>query len=228
MLPFTPEQFLSVFAAYNTAIWPAQILAYALGAIAVAAVLWKGRASDRVVSAVLGLMWLSTGIFYHGVFFSSVNKAAFAFGVLFVIEGVALLYTGVVCGRLRFAMSFGLRAVIGAGFILYASLIYPMIGIAAGHSWPTLPMFGVAPCPVTIFTFGFLLMTTDRFSYSLLVIPFIWSIIGGSAAIFLDVRQDWLLLISGFMAVPIVVVGNRHAPAVLAETRLTPSTELSP
>lgn len=228
MLPFTLEQFLNVFAAYNTAIWPTQILAYAIGAIAVVALFRKGRASDRVVSAVLGLMWLGTGVFYHGVFFSSVNKAAFAFGALFVIEGAALLYTGVVRGGLRFAMSFGLRAVIGAGFILYASLIYPLIGVATGHSWPKLPMFGVAPCPVTIFTFGLLLMTTDRFSYWLLVIPFIWSIVGGSAAILLDVRQDWLLLVSGFIAVPIVVVGNRHALAVLAETRLTPSAELSP
>lgn len=82
-------------------------------------------------------------------------------------------------------------------------------------------MFGVSPCPVTIFTFGLLLMTTGRFSYWLLVIPFIWSVIGGSAAILLDVRQDWLLLVSGFIAVPILVVGNRHARAAADEARLT-------
>ena len=58
MLPFTLEQFLNVFATYNKAIWPAQIVAYVLGAIAVAVLLRRDRASDRVVSAVLGLMWL--------------------------------------------------------------------------------------------------------------------------------------------------------------------------
>ena len=135
MLPFTLEQFLNVFATYNKAIWPAQIAAYVLGAIAVAALLRPGRASDRVVSpAVLGLMWLCTGVLYHGVFFSSINKAAFAFGALFVVEGVALLYAGVVRDGLRFAINYGFRAVIGAGFILYASLVYPLIGIATGHS----------------------------------------------------------------------------------------------
>ncbi|WP_339034021.1 DUF6064 family protein [Bradyrhizobium symbiodeficiens] len=221
MLPFTLEQFLNVFATYNKAIWPAQILAYVLGAVAVAALFRKGRASDRIVSAILGLMWLSTGILYHGVFFSSINKAAFAFGALFVAEGAALLYTGIVRDGLRFAINDGFRAAIGAGFILYASLVYPLIGIATGHPWPTLPMFGVSPCPVTIFTFGLLLMTTGRFSYWLLVIPFIWSVIGGSAAILLDVRQDWLLLVSGFIAVPILVVGNRHARAAADEARLT-------
>jgi hypothetical protein len=222
MLPFTLEQFLDVFAAYNKAIWPAQILAYVLGAIAVAALFRKGRASDRVISTVLGLMWLSTGVLYHGVFFSSVNKAAFAFGALFVVEGVALLYTGVVRDGLRFAIIYGFRAVIGAGFILYASLIYPLIGVATGHFWSALPMFGVAPCPVTIFTFGLLLMTTGRFSYWLLVIPFIWSVIGGSAAILLDVRQDWLLLFSGFISVSIIVAGDRQARAVGDEAGLTP------
>ncbi len=41
MLPFTLEQFLNVFATYNKAIWPAQILAYVLGAVAVAALFGK-------------------------------------------------------------------------------------------------------------------------------------------------------------------------------------------
>ena len=132
MLPFTLEQFLNVFATYNKAIWPAQIAAYVLGTIAVAALLRPGRASDRVVSAVLGLMWLCTGVLYHGVFFSSINKAAFALGALFVVEGVALLYAGIVRDALRFAINYGFRAVIGAGFILYASLVYPLIGIATG------------------------------------------------------------------------------------------------
>ena len=42
-------------------------------------------------------------------------------------------------------------------------------------------MFGVTPCPVTIFTFGLFLLTVRRFSYWLLIIPFVWSLIGGSA-----------------------------------------------
>ena len=123
MLPFTLEQFFEVFAAYNKAIWPAQIVAYVLGAIAVVGPFRPGRASDHVTSAVLGLMWLCTGVLYHGVFFSSVNRAAFVFAALFVVEGVALLYNGAVRGGLRFAINFGSRSMIGAGFILYASLV---------------------------------------------------------------------------------------------------------
>jgi hypothetical protein len=39
--PFTIEQFMSVFVAYNEAIWPAQLAAYAFGLMAVAALWWK-------------------------------------------------------------------------------------------------------------------------------------------------------------------------------------------
>jgi hypothetical protein len=70
-------------------------------------------------------------------------------------------------------------------------------------------MFGVTPCPVTIFTFGVMLMTTERFSRWLLVIPFIWSLIGGSAAILLNVPQDWLLLFSGVITIALILFRDR-------------------
>ncbi|WP_292530757.1 DUF6064 family protein, partial [Mesorhizobium sp.] len=65
-------------------------------------------------------------------------------------------------------------------------------------------MFGVTPCPVTIFTFGFFLLAKPPVSRWVLAIPFIWSLIGGGAAFLLGVPQDWLLLVSGVVAVPLV------------------------
>ena len=211
MLPFTREQFLAVFAAYNEAIWPAQIVACGLGLIAVGAVLRPGRTSDRLISAILGAMWLWTGVAYHGLFFATINKAAFAFGAVFVVQGLALLYFGVVRNGLRFGLRPGLPALLGAAFVAYSAILYPLIGIATGHSWPAMPTFGVTPCPVTIFTFGLLLMTNRRFSYWLLAIPFVWSLIGGSAAVVLDVPQDWVLLFGGLIATPLLVIRDRRA-----------------
>ena len=57
MLPFTTEQFFDVFARYNAAVWPAPIIAYALGTIAIIAVLIGNRASEAVTAAVLSLLW---------------------------------------------------------------------------------------------------------------------------------------------------------------------------
>ena len=73
-----------------------------------------------------------------------------------------------------------------------------------------MPMFRVTPCLATIFTFGLFLLTVRPVPRRLLVIPFIWSLIGGSAAILLQVPQDWLLLASGAISVALLVFRDRQ------------------
>jgi Family of unknown function (DUF6064) len=209
MLPFTHDQFLTVFATYNEAIWPAQVGAYLLGCAALIFLCWRTTHGDRIITGIVAAMWLWTGLVYHGFFFSAINKAAYLFGTLFVMQGASLLYSGVYYHSLRFGLRSGPAAWIGAVFVMYAAIVYPLIGISAGHAYSELPVFGVTPCPVTIFSFGMFLLTTRPLSSWLLVIPFIWSLIGGSAAILLNVPQDWLLLVSGFIAVPILIVRDR-------------------
>jgi Family of unknown function (DUF6064) len=100
---------------------------------------------------------------------------------------------------------------VGAAFMSYAAIVYPLIGIATRHHFPEIPMFGVTPCPVTIFTFGLLQLTVRPVPRWLLVVPFVWSLIRGSAAILLNVPQDWLLLVNGCIAVPLIVFRDRQA-----------------
>ncbi|HEY4985638.1 MAG TPA: DUF6064 family protein, partial [Bradyrhizobium sp.] len=87
---------------------------------------------------------------------------------------------------------------------------YPAIGILMGHASEELPMFGVTPCPVTIFTFGMLLLATRPLRRLILVIPLLWSLIGGSAAILLGIPQDWLLLVSALPSIPLIVLSERR------------------
>lgn len=101
--------------------------------------------------------------------------------------------------------------------VVYAAVVYPLVGMWSGHRYPELPMFGITPCPVTIFTFGLMLLAASPVPRWLLVIPVIWSLIGGSAAVMLGVPQDWLLLVSGASAVAIVVRDRaRLRPSVMA------------
>jgi hypothetical protein len=208
MLPFTPEQFLAVFEAYNEAIWPVQAFAYLVGSVAVVLLFAESQRSDRIIAAILATMWAWTGLAYHGLFFAPINRTAYAFGALFVAEAGAIAYAAI-----RHRLTFGFRsdAAGWAGIALaaYAAVLYPLIGIAAGHHPSELPMFGVTPCPVTIFTFGLLLLTRSPPPLYLLVIPTLWSLIGGSAAILLGVPQDWLLLVSGIATMGFVTVRHR-------------------
>jgi hypothetical protein len=95
MLPFTREQFLTVFVSYNNAIWPVQIAAYLLGGIAIASLFRKTRGADRAIAGILAMMWLWTGFGYHGLSFSVINKAAYLFAALFVVQGFYFIYAGV-------------------------------------------------------------------------------------------------------------------------------------
>jgi len=133
------------------------------------------------------------------------------FAALFVAQGVYFGMAGVLQGRLSFGFRRNLRQGVGLLFVLYATLAYPMIGRFAGHAYDELPMFGVTPCPVTIFTFGLLLLAIRPLPGLALVIPLLWSLIGGSAAVLLGIPQDWLLLVSGLMSCWLIVLSERRA-----------------
>jgi hypothetical protein len=195
MLPFTRQQFFEVFAAYNAATFPAAILAYPLAVLALVAA-WRGRAgSGRTVGLVLALMWGWVGIVYQGIYFSQINPAARIFAAAFVLQ--ALLFAAhAIAGRgLEFGPRSRLRAVAGASMIVYAMLIYPLIGLAVGERYPAMPLFGVAPCPLLIFTFG-LMVWASRARWWLWIVPILWSVVGGSAFIALSIPQDWALPVS--------------------------------
>jgi hypothetical protein len=221
MLPFSRTEFIEVFAQYNLAIWPAQILAYALG-IAMVASLWRrSRASDIFISGGLAAMWLWTGIAYQWMHFASINPAAIGFGAMFVLQGVLFAFAA---GRktLHFESPSRNSAWAGMALVIYAAVLYPLLGWLAGHEYPAMPMFGIAPCPVVIFTFGMLLLATSHVSRWLLIVPAAWSLIGGSAAFLLGIPQDWLLLFSGLTVLVIVLQERRTTrrdPRVLATRR---------
>ena len=61
-------------------------------------------------------------------------------------------------------------------------------------------MFGVAPGPLTIFTFGVLLMLDGRPPILLAIIPLLWALAaGGSAIVRLGAPEDWSLLLAGIV-----------------------------
>lgn len=218
MLPFTHEQFAQVFAAYNAAVWPAQVVAYIVGLVVCVALARSTRRAASVAAFGLAAMWIWSGVAYHIAFFARINPAAYIFGALFVVQGLLLALAGA-SGRLEFGATDPLRRWSGSGLIIYALVFYPVVGIAAGATYPALPMFGITPCPVTLFTFGVLLLSSARVPWWMLLIPSVWSLIGGSAAFLLHVPQDWPLLLSALALVPIVRANRRLAAAPLGSSR---------
>ena len=215
MLPFTRQQFFETFAAYNAATWPAAILAYPLALIALFAA-WRGTArSGRTVSLILTLMWGWVGIAYHGVYFSQINPIARLFSGAFLLQ--ALLFTLAAAGGrgLEFGPRGHLRSIAGGSMIFYAMIVYPLIGLATGERYPAMPLFGVTPCPLLVFTFGLMLWATCA-RWWLWIVPLLWGAVGGSAAVVLSVPQDWALPVSAVVALLVLLKDRKRRPTTAA------------
>lgn len=207
-LPFTTEQFLELFASYNEAIWPAQIIAYVLGIYMIYIIVKSYRQADRIVNIILGFFWLWMGIIYHLTFFTGINRAAYLFGGLFIVQGFLFLLLNTLGYSPGYAYKNDAYSHAGGILILYAMLIYPLLGTVFGHSYPASPVYGVAPCPTTIFTFGILLWCQKKVPVWLLAIPFAWSLIGLSAALRLSVYEDIGLPAAGLISLIIIMYRN--------------------
>lgn len=197
-IPFTRQEFLGVFEHYNQAVWPAQFVLMLFGVLAVIITLKKFSLSVRASFLVLSLLWLWMGLGYHLVFFSTINPAAVVFGGFFILQAIAFFYFGVLYPAVSTDPLTMWRKQVALGILVYSLLIYPVLGLVAGHAYPAVPTFGV-PCPTAIFTFGLLMLLPVRLPWWMTVIPLLWSVIGFSAAMSLSMPEDFGLMASGLI-----------------------------
>jgi Family of unknown function (DUF6064) len=208
--PFTADVLFSLFETYNSAIWPAQLAAYGLGIVAMLLALRPVAAGGRTAFAILSAFWLWTGIAYHLLYFFQINFAALGFAALFALQGL-LFAGGAIGGRRIFRFRSDVFGWSGLFFCLFALAVYPLLGWLAGHGWPHGAAFGVAPAPTAIFTFGMLLMLEGGAPLYLVAIPFLWSLAGGSAAVFiLRIPEDVSLLLAGVVGLGLLVWKRRQ------------------
>jgi hypothetical protein len=206
--PFTTEQFLNVFKSYNEDIFPLQVVFYITGFFVVFLLFKTAKIRDKIITALLSFYWIWMGIVYQMIFFSKINKAAYTFGILFIVQGIIFYIYGKIREKMAFQFSGSFYNYTGILFILYALIIYPVVGYIFGHRYPYSPTFGL-PCPTTIFTFGVLLFLKNKISVWILIIPFMWSIIGFGAALNLSIYEDFGLLVAGLSGLYLLIMHNR-------------------
>jgi Family of unknown function (DUF6064) len=206
-IPFTTEQFIQIFEKYNQTVFPMQFVLILVAIAAIALAANPKPYASKIISGLLGFLWLWVGITYHLIFFTEISPLAYLFGALFIFQGLLFLYKGMARNRLNFCASRGFYGILGAMFIAYSLVIYPLIGYALGRIFPSSPTFGV-PCPTTIFTFGLLLWADKKVPLSLLIIPVLWSIVGTSAALNFGIKEDFGLMIAGMLGTASIMWRN--------------------
>jgi hypothetical protein len=190
-MPFSKTDFFDVFALYNDAVWPAQILLYVLAAGSVLGVMSKSAGSIRGVYAILAILWLWMGVVYHSVFFAAINPIAPAFGVVFIIQAVIFTWIAVRPQATEITPP-GTASTFGTLLVVLALAGYPLFTFVAGHDYPAQPTFGL-PCPTTIFTLGILLLASRGLPRVAFVIPMSWAVVGSVGAFTLGIPEDMSL-----------------------------------
>lgn len=206
--PFTLDQFFEVFKNYNETVFPAQIFLYLTSFIMIYLLIKPTSISNKIISGLLTFFWLWMGIVYHFIFFTTINNAAYIFGATFLLQSVLFLTHGVFKNKLSFSFHSDIYGVTGIVLILFALIIYPVLGYFLGHIYPFSPTFGL-PCPTTILTFGVLLLSDKKFPIVILIIPFLWSVIGFTAAFNFGIWEDTGLIIAGLLSSFLILIKNR-------------------
>jgi len=206
-IPFTIEQFFQVFREYNLYVWPFQIALNLFAVLCIVLVFKRSVNAGKIILIALSFLWVWMGIVYHLIFFKHVNKTAYLFGALFIIQGV-LFFLMAARKKIMFQFQRGAFGITAMSIIFFSLILYPAIGYLQHHIFPSAPTFGL-PCPTTIFTFGLLLLAVKQLPAYIMIIPLIWSLIGSTAAFKLGIYEDLGLLISACLATGMFIAHHR-------------------
>jgi hypothetical protein len=202
MLPFTLDDLLGVFETYNQAVWPMQIIAYVLGVVAVLLVVRKTALSSQAIFGILAFLWLfSAGFFIFAL--APIYPPAHVFGALFIVQAAIFLRCAVK-PPVSFAVASDAFTVVGLLFIAFAMIGYPVLGSFIGHQFPRSPPFGLTPCPLSVFTFGLLLLSDSRVPKWILAIPFLYAL-GGILPVSIGVIEDLAMLLAGVVGTAMIL-----------------------
>ena len=170
-LLYSHRTYGNLLASYNAELWPLQPVLVALG-LAALVVAWRPRSPlhERLVWALLGCAWCWVAWAFHFRRFSAINWAAEYLAWIFALQGVALLWAGVVRAGLSFQPRARARSAVGFGIVALALLAWPLIGVGLGRPWSQAESFGSLPDPTAIATLGFLTLA-PRSPWWLMVIP---------------------------------------------------------
>ncbi len=210
-LLFAPRTYYRLFELYNDEIWPAQILALALGAAIVVLLARGGDWPGRLIAALLAASWLFVAWAFHLERYATINWSAVYFAAGFALQALLLIWTGTIRGRLVLRMDAHPVDRVGLGLFLFALGGQPAIGRLMGRPWVQAEVLGVAPDPTAVATLGLLLMA-GRVPWALMVLPLLWCTVTG-ATLWTMAAPDALVTPLAALAAVVLALWKTVSPA---------------
>ncbi len=197
MLPYSVDVYFALIGRYYTTFWWVAVAAVFTLALA-AVVAWRRpRGHGRLVGGLLVFWWAWVGVMFFAIEFARLNFAAPLYALLFGLQALLLLWSGVLRDRLAGPMSGDFPGFVewsGLGLVVAGGLLYPLADGWVRGSWPEMRWPGMTPTSTTVVTLGLFLMLGGRAARYLAIVPLLWAMVLGYTAWTLGMPREGLAL----------------------------------
>ncbi|KIX15723.1 DUF6064 family protein [Dethiosulfatarculus sandiegensis] len=201
--------FFAMFEMYHSQVQFFPYLGFGLGFAVIALFFGSYHQRSRISLLILAFLWAWNGLVLFTYEAAGLSPVLYSLqGLLFPIQALLLIHAACAKKPPDFGIGYGLSGKAGLALMFTAIFIYPIVGNITGHTFPAAPVFP-EPCPLTIFTFGYLLSTRTLIRPVLIFIPFLWSLTGMIAVLKLGVMADSIELITGISCTVAILLKNR-------------------
>jgi hypothetical protein len=207
--PASPlSQFLATFGRASAAVWPAQIVWYLAAVAIVALALWPVRRSSQLICALVAAYFAWIGIAYFAWQMPGVHYS-WLWATMFTLQAALLVVAGIVRSDLVIRPRWDLVSGLGAVFMAYALIGYPLVGVLGGHALRVVPVFGVSPCASVMFFFGLLLWAVPPAPKYVLLLPLAWALGAAPPDLARGVAADYGMLVAALITAGVIIWRDR-------------------
>jgi hypothetical protein len=198
------HQFLAMFARANATAWPMQLVWYLAAVAMVGLALWPERRSSQLICGLAAAYFAWIGIGFFAWLMPAMSLSA-VWAAVFTLQAVLLVVAGIARSDLVIRPRWDLSSGLGAVFIAFALIGYPLVGVLGGHPLHVLPVFGLAPCATVTFFFGLLLWAVPPAPKYLLLVPLAWALAAAPPDMATGVAADYGMLAAAVIATGLII-----------------------
>ncbi|SDJ13702.1 hypothetical protein [Billgrantia gudaonensis] len=200
-LMFSPRVYERLFVLHNEALWPAPLLALALGAALLLALAFPRPVRIRAGLVLLAAAWAFVAWAFLWQRYAPINWGIRYVVPLFALEALLLLGLGLRRGGLALPTGWPLPRGLGMALVAYAVFLHPLTAPALGRGLAGAEVIGLAPDPLAMATLGMAAMIRPTWQgWALLVIPALWCLASALTLHLLDSPGAWLPLLAVLLA----------------------------
>lgn len=201
LLLFSPQVYYRQIELHNQALWPAQIIAIALGVVLFVLVLRPSPARSRVIAAIIGLLWVWIGWLFVWQRYTTINWAATYAVPLFMLQGALLFAAAATQNDLDLEKERGILRGFALALLAFALIFYPLLAPMLGRSWQATEIFGIAPDPTALATLAVVILSRLRIRWLLMIVPAFWCLITGVTLLTMAAPDFWVAPVCALAAV---------------------------